>query len=269
MQSAVGAAIGQIPFVRKLYLKYFWNTRMSLFYGIFDSHAEAEKFAATLKPVGWLNDTVLAKRLVSDAGIDAPELYQTSQFAVMFWLGQLLERNSVVLDFGGAGGVFYEICNRYGVLKQPLNWHVVDLPEMVKRGRERHAALGSSMITFGTELSAAHKANVMLMLGVIQYLPDPLGEHGSGILETMSALPDHILINKIPLTDVPDAWSIQNHVSSAIACRLFNRQKLIGYFEKHGYRVRDKWIVHELGANIPFHPERSLRYYEGLYFTRV
>jgi putative methyltransferase (TIGR04325 family) len=150
-----------------------------------------------------------------------------------------------------------------------MNWHVVDLPEMVKRGRERHAVLGSSMITFGTELAASPSANVMLMLGVIQYLPDPFGEQCVGILETISALPDHILINKIPLTDGPDAWSIQGHVTSAIVCRFFNRKKFIGYFEQHGYRLRDKWIVHELCADIPFNPEHTLRYYEGLYFTRI
>ena len=240
---------------------------MDLFYGVFDTYAGAAKFTAELKQVGWQNEA-LAELLVQDADVDAPKLFQTSQFAVMLQLSKLLRPGSTVLDLGGAGGVFYEICDRYGLLKPPLTWHVVDMPKMVERGRERHAELGSQMISFGTELSQAPEADIMLMLGVIQYMQDPFGEHGQGLLESMATPPDHILINKIPLTDAPDAWSVQNHVTSAAPYRLFNRQKFTAYFERHGYRLRDRWLVPELTANIPFHPQRALKNFEGLYFAR-
>src|ERR1700758_5352759 len=66
--------------------------------------------------------------------------------------------------------------SRYDLLSVPLRWHVADVPETVKRGIERHQQLKSSMISFGTDLVEAPASNIMLMLGVLQYLPDPLGE---------------------------------------------------------------------------------------------
>lgn len=271
MHSAFGAWIGRIPFVQDLYVKVVWSGRMDQFYGVYDSFADASAFAASVNKVGW-DDEALAKLLVRDAETETasrePKLFQTSQFAVMLWLSKLLQAGSTILDFGGAGGVFYEICARHGLLKPPLHWHVVDMPEMVKRGRARHEALQSKMISFGSQLSEAPSSDIMLMLGVMQYLPDPLGESGPGILERLNSLPAHVLINKLPLSDAPDVWTAQNHVSSIIPCRLFNRQKFMSYFESHGYRVRDRWLVPELSAEIPFHPERTLPFYEGLYFER-
>jgi putative methyltransferase (TIGR04325 family) len=89
--------------------------------------------------------------------------------------------------------------SRYDLLSVPLRWHVVDVPETVKRGIERHPQLKSSMISFGTDLVEAPASNIMLMLGVLQYLPDPLGEKGPRVLETVKELPSHILINKVSL----------------------------------------------------------------------
>ncbi|MDZ5451924.1 methyltransferase, TIGR04325 family [Labrys sp. ZIDIC5] len=267
MHSAIGAWLGKLPFLKGLYLRHVWAGRMDLFYGLFGSYAEAERFSANIGKVGW-HDDALAELLVRDAEVEAPTLFQTSQFAVMLWLSKLLQPGSTVVDFGGAGGIFYELCARYGLLKPPLSWHVVDMPDMVERGRQRHATLGSTMISFGSELAEAPAPDIMLMLGMIQYLPDPFGEQGPGILDTVPALPEHILINKIPISDAPDAWTAQNHVSSVIPCRLFNRAKFLAYFEARGYRLEDRWLVPELQAEIPFHPERTLTYFEGFYLRR-
>lgn len=267
MYSVIGAWLGKIPFVKRLYARYLWSGRMDLFYGIFGSYAEAERFAANAGKVGW-HDQTLAEVLVRDPEIEAPSVFQTSQYAVMLWLSKLLKPGGSVLDFGGAGGIFYEICARFGLLKPPLNWHVVDMPDMVERGRERHAALGSDMISFGSDVNEAPPAQIMLMLGMIQYLPDPFGETGPSILDGLAVLPEHILINKIPISDAPDAWTTQHHVSSVIPCRLFNRAKFMAYFEQRGYHLEDRWLVAELQAEIPFHPDRTLHYFEGLYFRR-
>lgn len=267
MNSRVGAWLGKLPFIRGFYLRRVWAGRMNHFYGVFGSFAEAERFSASTGKVGW-HDQTLAELLVGDSEAETPDVYQTSQFAVMLWLSKLLRPGSTVLDFGGAGGIFYEICERYGLLKPPLNWHVVDMPDMIERGRRRHAEKGSSMISFGSDVALAPPADIMLMLGMIQYLPDPLGENGPGVLETVAALPEHILINKISLTDAPDAWTAQHHVSSVIPYRLFNRDKFLAYFAAHGYQVEDRWVVHEIQVDIPFHPERALPQLEGLYLRR-
>jgi len=267
MQSNVGAWVGKIPGVPQLYARTVWSKRMNPFFGLYDSFEDAQRAATGLNKVGW-NDEGIAQVLVHEDTEEPPQLFQTSQFAVMLWLAKLLESGHSILDVGGAGGIFYEICSRYGLLSVPLRWHVVDVPEMVKRGIARHQRLNSSMISFGTELAEAPAADIMLMLGVLQYLPDPLGEKGPGVLEAVKALPSHILINKVSLTDEGEVWTIQNYVTTATPYRFFSRRKFMAYFEAHGYRLRDRWLVPEISVAIPFHPDRTLPCLEGFHFER-
>jgi len=267
-QSSVGTWAGKIPGVPRLYARAVWSKRMNPFFGVYDSFEDAERAATGLNKVGW-NDEGIAKVLVHDDDEGPPQPFQTSQFAVLLWLSRLLEAGHAILDVGGAGGVFYEICSRYGLLSVPLRWHVVDVPETVKRGIERHQRLKSSMISFGTDLVDAPPADIMLMLGVLQYLPDPLGEKGPGVLEAVKALPAHILINKVSLTDDREMWTIQNCVTTAAPYRFFSREKFMAYFDAHGYRLRDRWLVPEISVTIPFHPERTLPCLEGFHFERL
>ncbi|CAD6562339.1 methyltransferase, TIGR04325 family [Paraburkholderia sabiae] len=267
MHSVLGAWLGKVPGVSRLYARTVWYAQMNHYFGLYGSFEDAERAATGYMKVGW-NDEGIAKVLVNEKPEEPPQVFQTSQFAVLLWLTKLLKSGHAILDIGGAGGVFYEICMRYGLLSAPMRWHVVDVPEMVKRGIARHEQLKSPMISFGTDLVEAPASNIMLMLGVMQYLPDPLGEKGPGILESVQTLPSHILINKVPLMDDGEAWTIQNHVTSAMPYRLFSRRKFMDYFEAHGYRLRDRWIVPELSIDIPFHPERTVPFLEGVHFER-
>jgi putative methyltransferase (TIGR04325 family) len=261
------AWLGKIPGVSHLYARTVWSKHMNLFFGLYDSFEDAERAATGFSKVGW-NDEGIAKVLVHEDSEEAPQPFQTSQFAVLLWLTKLLKSGNAILDIGGAGGIFYEICLRYDILPAPLRWHVVDVPEMVKRGIARHQQLKSSMISFGTDLPEAPASDIMLMLGVIQYLPDPLGEKGPGILEAVKVLPSHIFVNKVALTDDGEVWTIQNLMTTAMPYRFFSRQKFMAYFEAHGYRLRDRWLVPEISIDIPFHPERTLPFLEGVHFER-
>ncbi|GGC71899.1 methyltransferase, TIGR04325 family [Chelatococcus reniformis] len=267
--SVFGAWLRRLPFAQRLYARIVWSRRMNLMFGVFDSFGEAEAFAAGFGKVGW-NDAALAKVLVEGtrpaASPAPPKVLQTSQFAVMLWLMKLLHSRGTVTDLGGAGGGFYELCVQYGLLDRLTRWHVVDMPEVVKRGNERHRALGSSKISFGTDLKAAPRADILLALGSLQCMADPLGERGPGILEGVRASSDVVLINKVPLIDGDDVWTAQNYLSSASPYRLFNRRKFFAYFERHGYRVVDRWAVPELAIEIPFHPERVMTELEGFCF---
>lgn len=266
-RSSLGAWLGKIPGLPGLYARFVWAPRMNYLFGVYDSYENAERAAAGLKKVGW-NDEGVAKVLVHDDMQGAPQLFQTSQFAVLLWLAKLLKAGDAILDVGGAGGIFYEICLRYDLLRDSQRWHVVDVPEMVKRGIARHERLKSSTISFGTDLAQAPASNVMLMLGAMQYMPDPLGEKGPGILESLNSLPAHIIINKVPLSDHGEVWTIQNFITSASPYRIFSRRKFMAYFEAHGYQLRDRWQVPELSLEIPFHPERNVPFLEGVHFER-
>jgi putative methyltransferase (TIGR04325 family) len=270
MYSPIGRVLGKIPFVPDIYLRKVWAKRINLFYGLFNSYQEAVDFAARHTKIGW-DDPDLARLLIGEhnpPSPDVPMTFQTSQYAVLLWLSKLLAAGSRVIDLGGAGGTFYELAGHFGLMPAGALWHVVDMPEVVRLGQARHERLGSQGISFGSTLSEIAESDILIALGVLQYMPDPLGQAGEGILEALDHLPRHILINKLPISDAPDVWSLQNELTTACPYRLFNRGAFMAYFEGHGYHLRDHWIVPELSADIPFHPQNSLAAFEGFYFIR-
>lgn len=270
MYSPVGRVLGKMPFVPDIYLRKVWAKRINLFYGLFNSYQEAADFAARHKKIGW-DDPDLARLLIGEDNTPVPDMpatFQTSQYAVLLWLSRLLTGDSRMIDLGGAGGTFYELAGHYGLIPGGAHWHVVDMPEVIKLGQARHERLGSPGISFGSTLSDVAPGDILMALGVLQYMPDPLGQAGEGILEALGHLPRHILINKLPISDAPDVWTLQNEMTTACPYRLFNRDTFMAYFERHGYRLRDHWTVPELSADIPFHPHNSLAAFEGVYFVR-
>jgi putative methyltransferase (TIGR04325 family) len=88
------------------------------------------------------------------------------------------------------------------------------------------------------------------------------------LLESLAAKPRYVLLNKLPVTPQPDAWTLQNYGPAVTPQRLFNEQVFLGYFSSHGYRLRDRWEVQDLDCLIPFHPERFIRHFSGFLFER-
>jgi len=53
---------------------------------------------------------------------------------------------------------------------------------------------------------------------------------------------------------------------------VFNRREFIGSILEQGYELMDSWGISEPHSGtllIPFHPERSLHSYTGLYFRQL
>nr|WP_255607542.1 methyltransferase, TIGR04325 family [Ancylobacter sp. Lp-2] len=269
-QTSLGRLIGKVPFVSEIYMKKIWSKRMNLFYGLHDNVDSAEDWSAKFSSAGW-NDGALAKLLVDrdDVGRgDGGGSMQASQFAVLLWLSKLLKPDMTILDLGGAGGVFYEISKHHNLLTDSQHWHVVDMPRMVELGRKRHAKLKSTGISFGTKLGAAPASDIMLALGCIQYMRDPLGQSGPGFLDELEKAPDYVIVNKIPVWNKPDAWTSQGFITTACPYRIFNRNRLEDYFGARGYTIASSWHVPELDLRVPFHPECSLDHFEGFLATR-
>ncbi|MGU3497152.1 methyltransferase, TIGR04325 family [Xanthobacteraceae bacterium A53D] len=270
-QTFLGSLARRLPFLADLYARAVWSRRMNLFHGLHESFEAAEAHARRFSAVGW-NDSALAKEVIDHehpvhrGGMDPT---QPSQFAVLLWLGKLLRRDMTVLDVGGAGGIAFETAKRFDLLDEGHHWHVVDMPRMVDYGRARHARLKSERISFGTDLALAPPSDLLLALGAIQYMRDPFGQYGPGLLESLGKKPDYILLNKVPVWDGPDLWTNQSFVTTSSPYRIFNRDRLMRYVEQHGYRIAHGWQVRELDLRIPFHPECSLDYFEGFLAVRT
>ncbi len=59
-----------------------------------------------------------------------------SDYAVLFWLKDILDERSFVFDFGGHVGVSYHGWRSYLDYKPGLRWLVHDVPAIVKVGAE-------------------------------------------------------------------------------------------------------------------------------------
>jgi putative methyltransferase (TIGR04325 family) len=78
-----------------------------------------------------------------------------------------------VLDFGGALGNSYFQCRRFLAVVRELHWSVVEQPAHVACGRSEFANDQLSFYSSIEECLQEEKPNVLLLSGVIQYLPKP------------------------------------------------------------------------------------------------
>jgi putative methyltransferase (TIGR04325 family) len=47
--------------------------------------------------------------------------------------------------------------------------------------------------------------------------------------------------------------------------QVLNKKEFVGALEALGYRAVDEWEAAEFSCYIPFHPQRGLRTYSGMY----
>jgi putative methyltransferase (TIGR04325 family) len=250
---------------------------MNFFFGRYDDFDSAMRAGLKYKDTGWNNPqlahNVVDRRPVTlgDGRVSPADHFQPCHYAATFWLAKIIADSSRIVDLGGAGGASYEIFQAYCSLPSGAVWQVVDKPEMVDLGRKRHAALDSPALVFEERIDPAEPCDVLLVSGCIQYLEDPLGEAdpANGLVEAFHTAPKHVLINKIPTRDGNDIWTLQNLGPTAVPYRVFSRETLFRYFQSRGYRLKDSWVVAEIGVEIPFHPQYSQSTISGLLFEQT
>lgn len=102
--------------------------------------------------------------------VDLPSL--RSLIAVQLSLSQ---SRLNVIDFGGACGAHYFLVKSLLGDRADLNWHIVETPAMVERGR----TFAADNLWFHTSLSAAKnvlpRVDLLYSSGALHYLSDPLG----------------------------------------------------------------------------------------------
>jgi putative methyltransferase (TIGR04325 family) len=65
--------------------------------------------------------------------------------------------------------------------------------------------------------------------------------------------PRHLVLNKVPLAETDDHWTIQNVGRTVVPYRILNRGRFLGELRERGYRLLDEWSVPQYYARIPFH----------------
>lgn len=111
----------------------------------------------------------------------APPIQQTLAALAVAIVGR---PNLSVLDVGGANGFYYYALRPY----LPLSWTILETPAMVR-------ACSGRDIRYIEVLDQTHY-DVVLMSGVLQYMPEPYRE-----LTRLTTRSDFLLINRLPLIE--------------------------------------------------------------------
>jgi putative methyltransferase (TIGR04325 family) len=181
----------------------------------------------------------------------------------LFWLGKVLPGSKSVFDWGGSVGLKYFAFRPYLEYATDLEWLVGEVPAVVELGRKIAQNEGASALRFTTDFTGMADADVLLAFGVLQFIDDPFR-----VLRAQPRLPQHLIINKAPVYELPAAATLHNMGTAFCPYHLHNRSDLMQALESLGYRLIDEWRLPGVDCQIPFHPEHSIGAYSGFYFRR-
>jgi putative methyltransferase (TIGR04325 family) len=261
--------IKRLPLAQQLYrhyqeLKYerqFAENCYGCFRGVYETFEQAISAAPKTKSIGYDN-SALAEEYQSTTELKTT--IHSYDYAVLFWLKSIVDINSINLslfDFGGNVGIHFYGYEKY--LNYPANfqWIVCDLPEIVNAGKELAHKRQRSELVFTCNFEEASGTDVFLASGSIQYVEN-LSISILGLLEK----PKHLLVNRLPLYEGEQFVTLQNGGKVFYPSYVFNQSNFIDSFKEIGYELIDIWEDWNDSCIIPFHPEKSLLFYRGIYF---
>jgi putative methyltransferase (TIGR04325 family) len=209
---------------------------------------------------------------VAEQGREAYEQMYLHDYPALFWLSTLLakagarrHRGSLrVVDVGGHLGEKFRVFRRRRRLPDDLSWTVLETRAAVALARRLPASDRPNGLEFTTDRGTVDGADVLFASGALQYLEVDLWT----LLDGVDHPPAHLVINKVPLSDRREVWTIQNVGRSVIPYHVMNRARFQGELASRGYRVVDGWEVPAFSAQIPFHPEVGTTANSGIVLTR-
>ena len=192
----------------------------------------------------------------------------SSEYPLLYHLDRILKNNDncTVLDFGGNVGVHYLRFSERLDLRN-TRWIVCDVPAITKAGRA--LCDGISNVAFVNDIDEAdiRSIDIFFASDSLQYV-----ESCDLLLPRLiecGLRPRHILIDQLPLYDGPRFVTLQNGGPVAYPQYVFNRQAYLNGIANLGYELVDSWDCQNFSCNVPFHPEKSVRAYSGLYFRTL
>ncbi len=264
------------------------NKAENLFRGVYPSFEAAAASAPKSRPMGYDNpDAALMYR-------DRLHTIYPSDWPVLFWLQQCFAQGSRrAFELGGHIGVSYYAYQTAMTYPQALRWVVSDVPAVMERGAAfaRHKdALGK--LSFEADFAQAAEADVFMALGVLQYLPETLGQR----LRGLRRLPQHVIVNLTPLhmgearmdnavspqvsstspgglmrssRPVATYFTLQSIGTAFCPYRVDPLPSFVRELTELGYSVRQAWTNPDKACEIPFHPHHSLGHYHGFYLRHA
>ena len=261
---ALGAA-GNWPPLRKLraawlHRKFLSNRQDNMFWGVFDSFDEAAASAPPSRLVGYDN--------ASSAQMYQHRLWiEEFDYPAMFWLARSLsEGMRTIVDLGGSVGIKYFAFGKVMDFPPDLVWRVIDVPAVAAQGRVfAHGRGVTSGLEFSDRLADIQGMDVIFASGVLQYMPQSLGD----VLGSIDRLPRRLIVNTTAIHADKQFFTLNNIGTAYCPYRVQARTEFVESIKAKGYVLRDKWDNSGKYLRLALHPELSLSIYSGFCFDRV
>lgn len=226
-----------------------------LFSGVYRTREEALRAIPPASLVGY-DHPQAASRHLSEVGVIRP-----SDYPVLFWLRTLLTDRASIFEFGGGAGVAFYGFQKYLQYPADLRWTICEVPAVAELGAKLACERGARQLSFTADLREANRASVFVASGSLHFLEAPLGE----VFRQLPAKPAHLLLNRLPLTTGPEFVTLLNMGPSICPYQVWNATQFADALQAEGYTVVDTWSCSEFRCSIPFHPDRQVRSYSGMY----
>jgi putative methyltransferase (TIGR04325 family) len=237
------------------YKVYKWER---LFYGIYPTFDSARQTVPKPLKVGF--DNAEAAHFMGHMGS-----VFASDYPILFWLQRLMKETSIIFDFGGYLGISFYSYQRCLEYPAAIQWKIFDVPAVVSAGRKIAAENYEPRLTFTTDFKDAEGCNILIAAGSIQFCDEPFAER----LCSLKQKPAHLLINKIPLVEGEAFVTLHNMGPAFTPYGVLNRDEFIASIRGVGYELMDSWSNPDLGCYIPFHPDKAVPAYSGMYFRKT
>jgi putative methyltransferase (TIGR04325 family) len=249
--------------LRDIYLSYqFPRNGYSYFNGIFSTFEQAIQSAPQSKSIGYDN-AELASEYRKQVEVD--NSVSSFDYPVLFWLKSILdatpEKPISIFDFGGNVGTHFYAYQKYIHYPANMEWIVCDLPEIIKAGKDLSQTKLAPQLSFISDIKLVSSKDIFIASGSIQYIKDL-----SELLNAASRKPKHLLLNRLPLYDGKSFVTLQNGGKVFYPQHVFNQSDFINSLTDSDYELIDIWEDSLDSCIIPFHPQKSIKTYRGLYF---
>jgi putative methyltransferase (TIGR04325 family) len=272
MITALRQAIARLPGVRWLLRlraeRLVAGGEVGRFWGVFDTYEAALGGASrhpSRLPAGYDRAEVAAE------GRAHYEQMFLRDYPALFWIARLVDddgRNGGgplrLIDLGGHLGEKYRVFRERWMPRRPLEWIVLETATAAALGRALPEGDRVSGLSFTTDRAALDGAAILFASGSLQYLESDLAT----VLGRLAHPPAYLVLNKVPLSDGPECWTLQNAQGAVVPYHVMNRRAFVDGLARRGYRVLDTWDVPAFRVRIPLHPHLGTSANAGLCLTR-
>lgn len=251
-----------LPWGEDFYHRYWIYPRANdLVRGKFHSFAEC---AAAAKGEAANNYDVNNLRKSVDREISGiSRQFDISDYPAMFWLSRIVAPSSSVVELGGSVGYAFYNYDRYIGFNDSIAWRIVELPGAVTVGQEVAARLGETRLTFSNEIGEFGPVDIFYSSGTLQYLSDDLTD----ILSSMQTLPEHVILNRVPMYSGPEFWTLQHLGAGEVPYKVQSVNGIIEQMARLGYELLDQWAKHR-SLRVAFTDIDVPDAYRGMYFKK-